>query len=135
MTQNTHTIQVLLDLHHALWDMEPVVDYFDEEYETYTPEHKGFTRVLVPGKSGNKIMFVTQNLNKSSYGTMEIQEAAKRGKIVRITWIVDPSEGQFKYIGLIKTRPNYVLIEKYTSFGTQVLYSTDPYFKPVKSAY
>lgn len=134
-SDESYMISELLALHHALWDLDDKVQYFGTWYDVYKPEHKGFSRVLVPGKSGKNIMYITQNLNKSSYGTIEIQRAAKKGETVRITWVVDPSEGTFKYIGLIKTTPSHTVVEKYTSFGTQILYHTDPYFKPVKSAH
>jgi hypothetical protein len=129
------TIKQLLDLHHALWDMEDVVKYFGDKYQVYKPNHKGFSRVIVPGKSGKNILYITQNLNKSTYGTLEIQRAAKAGKTTRITWIVDPSDGGFEYIGLIKTTDDYTIIEKYTTFGTQIVYSTNPYYSIIKSAY
>lgn len=134
-SSESYMISELLTLHHSLWNMDDEVEYFGNTYEVFKPEHKGFSRVLVPGKSGKNIMYITQNLNKSTYGTLEIQQAAKKGETVRITWIVDPSEGTFKYIGLIKTNSSHSLIEKYTSFGTQILYHTDPYFQPVKSAH
>jgi len=132
---DSYIISELLTLHHSLWDLDDEVEYFGETYKVYKPEHKGFSRVLVPGKSGTNILYITQNLNKSTYGTQEIQRAAKKGKTVRITWVVDPSNGNFKYIGLIKSTDEYTLIEKYTNFGTQVMYHTDPKFKPVKSQY
>lgn len=132
---SSYVISELMALHHSLWDMEDSVQYFGIWYDVYKPEHKGFSRVVVPGKSGKNIMYITQNLNKSTYGTQEIQRAAKLGKTTRITWIIDPSDGKFNYIGLIKTTEDYSLIERYNSFGTQVLYHTDPKFKPVRSAY
>lgn len=134
-SEQSHIISELLALHHGLWDMDDHVQYFGKWYDVFKPEHKGFSRVVVPGKSGKNIMYITQNLNKSTYGTMEIQRAAKKGETVRITWIVDPSEGSFKYIGLIKTTDSYTIIEKYTNFGTQVMYHSDPKFQPAKSAY
>jgi hypothetical protein len=129
------TISRLLYLHHALWDMEDTVEYFGKMYAVYKPEHKGFSRVIVPGKSGKKILYITQNLNQSTYGTLEIQAAAKAGKTTRITWIVDPSDGGFEYIGLIKTTDDSKVIEKYTSFGTEVLYHSNPLLTTRKSIY
>lgn len=134
-SDESYIISELLTLHHSLWDMDDEVHYFGDTYKVYKPEHKGFSRVLVPGKSGKNIMYITQNLNKSTYGTQEIQRAAKKGETVRITWVVDPSDGRFNYIGLIKTTPSYSMIEKYTSFGTQLVYHSDPNFKIIKSAH
>jgi hypothetical protein len=132
-SEESYAISELLTLHHSLWDLDDTVEYFGNTYEVYKPEHKGFSRAIVPGKSGKNILFITQNLLKSSYGTEEIQRAAKLGKTVRITWIVDPSEGNFKYIGVIKTTDDYCVIEKYTNFGTHIMYHSDPNYKPIKS--
>jgi hypothetical protein len=132
---SAYVLSELLALHHSLWDMDDKVKYFGQWYDVYKPEHKGFSRVIVPGKSGKNIAYITQNLNKSSYGTMEIQRAAKLGKTTRITWIVDPSDGKFNLTGLIKTSDDYTVIEQYNSFGTQVLYHSDPKFQTAKSAY
>jgi len=132
---SSYVLSELLSLHHSLWNMDNNVQYFGVWYDVYKPEHKGFSRVVVPGKSGKNIMYITQNLNKSTYGTQEIQHAAKQGKTTRITWIIDPSEGKFTYIGLIKTTDDYTIIEQYNSFGTQVLYHSNPLFQPSKSAY
>lgn len=134
-SDDNKTINQLLSLHHALWDMDNKVEYFGKMYDVYKPEHKGFSRVLVPGKSGKNIMYITQNLNKSTYGTQAIQRAAKKGETLRITWVVDPSNGTFNYIGLIQTSPDYTIIERYDSFGTHTVYHSDPKFKPIKSAH
>lgn len=135
MTTTNINITELFTLHHDLWDMRPEVEYFGNKYQVYIPEHKGFSRAIVPGKSGTNILYITQNLNKSTYGTLEIQRAAKAGKTTRITWIVDPSDGGFKLIGLIKTTDEYQTIERYTSFGTEVVYHSNPIHRQTKSAY
>lgn len=132
---SSYVLSELLALHHSLWDMNDKVQYFGQWYDVFKPEHKGFSRVVVPGKSGKNIVYITQNLNKSTYGTQEIQRAAKQGKTTRITWIVDPSDGKFNYTGLIKTTDDYTIVERYSSLGTQVLYHSDPKFQPAKSAY
>lgn len=132
---SSDVIYELLAFHHSLWNMDDKVKYFGVWYDVYKPEHKGFSRVVVPGKSGKNIMYITQNLNKSTYGTQEIQRAAKKGKTTRITWIVDPTDGKFNYIGVIKTTDEDSLIEQYNSFGTQVLYHSNPKFQSAKSAY
>ena len=129
------TISRLLYLHHALWDMDNTIEYFGTVYPVYQSKDKGFSRVIVPGKSGKNILYITQNLNKSTYGTLEIQAAAKAGKTTRMTWIIDPSDGGFKLIGLIKTTDDYQVIERYTSFGTEVVYHSNPIHQPTKSRY
>jgi len=131
----SHVIGELLSLHNALWDRQDRIQYFGESYDVYHADHKGFSRTLVPGKYGKNIMYITHNLNESSYGTLEIQRAAKAGKTTRITWIINPSSDSLKLIGVIKTTPTYSTIERYDSFGTHTLYHTDPKFQPVKSAH
>jgi hypothetical protein len=108
------------------------VQYFGNTYKVYKSKDKSFSRVLLPGKSGKNIIYMTQDLNESNYGTLAIQRAAKLGKTYRITWIIDPSKGD---IGLIRTTEEFDLIEQYTSHGTMTLYHSDPKFMPAKSAY
>jgi hypothetical protein len=127
-----HVISELLTLHNSLWDMCDEVQYFGNTYKVYKSEDKSFSRVLLPGKSGKNIIYMTQDLNESNYGTLAIQRAAKLGKTYRITWIIDPSKGD---IGLIHTTEEFDLIEQYTSHGTMTLYHSDPKFMPAKSAY
>jgi hypothetical protein len=131
-TKKPHVISELLTLHNSLWDMCDEVQYFGNTYKVYKSEDKSFSRVLLPGKSGKNIIYMTQDLNESNYGTLAIQRAAKLGKTYRITWITDPSKGD---IGLIRTTEEFSLIEQYTSHGTMTLYHSDPKFMPAKSAY
>jgi hypothetical protein len=131
-TKKPHVISELLTLHNSLWDMCDEVQYFGNTYKVYKSEDKSFSRVLLPGKSGKNIIYMTQDLNESNYGTLAIQRAAKLGKTYRITWIIDPSKGD---IGLIHTTEEFDLIEQYTSHGTMTLYHSDPKFMPAKSAY
>lgn len=136
MTLLTKPIQELLNVHNGLWDMNQEVVFYGERYQTYTASHKGYTSVLLPSKkTGTNLLYITQNLNKSTYGTIEIQRAAKQGKIIRITWIVDTSNGQYEYKGLIKTTPELTHIESYSSYGTAVVYTSDPNYKTIKSRY
>lgn len=131
-TKKPDVISELLTLHNSLWDMCDEVQYFGNTYKVYKSEDKSFSRVLLPGKSGKNIIYMTQDLNESNYGTLAIQRAAKLGKTYRITWIIDPSKGD---IGLIRTTEEFDLIEQYTSHGTMTLYHSDPKFMPAKSAY
>jgi hypothetical protein len=131
-TKKPHVISELLTLHNSLWDMCDEVQYFGNTYKVYKSKDKSFSRVLLPGKSGKNIIYMTQDLNESNYGTLAIQRAAKLGKTYRITWIIDPSKGD---IGLIHTTEEFDLIEQYTSHGTMTLYHSDPKFMPAKSAY
>lgn len=135
MSISTETINTLIYLHHDLWDRKDEIYYYGKSYPVVKPENKGFAMVKVPSKSGKNIIYITQNLDKSSYGTLEILNAAKRNKTIRITWIVQVINNQYKYIGLIKTTDEYTAIERYSDYGTELLYHSDPNFKPIKSAY
>ena len=135
MTISKQALSELLGVHHSLWDMKPEVEFYGQTYKTHTASHKGYTSVLLPSKTNGKLLYITQNLNKSSYGSLEIQRAAAQGKTVRITWIVDTSNGAYQYRGLIKTSPELTIIESYTNHGTALLYSSDPNYKPIKSKY
>lgn len=133
--QKSHVVSELLTLHNSLWNKSDEVQYFGNTYKVYKSEDNSFSRVLLPGKSGKNIIYMTQDLNESNYGTLAIQRAAKLGKTYRITWIIDPSQRDTNYIGLIQTTDEYDLIEQYTSHGTMTLYHSDPKFMPAKSAY
>ena len=122
-------------------EVEPAIKTLMDKYaeshavKVYKSEDNSFSRVLLPGKSGKNIIYMTQDLNESNYGTLAIQRAAKLGKTYRITWIIDPSQRDTNYIGLIHTTDEFDLIEQYTSHGTMTLYHSDPKFMPAKSAY
>jgi hypothetical protein len=135
MTISDKALNELLSVHNGLWDMKSEVSFYGRSYTTHTASHKGYTSVVLPSKTGSKLLYITQNLNKSTYGTLEIQRAAKEGKTVKLTWIVDTSDGQYEYKGLIKTTPDLTYIESYSSFGTAIAYSTDPNYIPIKSRY
>ena len=90
--QKSHVVSELLTLHNSLWDKSDEVQYFGNTYKVYKSEDNSFSRVLLPGKSGKNIIYMTQDLNESNYGTLAIQRAAKLGKTYRITWIIDPSQ-------------------------------------------
>lgn len=134
-SEKSHVISELFTLHHSLWDMCDEVEYFGNTYKVYKSEDNSFSRVLLPGKSGKNIIYMTQDLNESTYGTLAIQRAARKGKTYRITWIIDPSQQDSNYIGLIQTTEEFNLIEQYTPYGTMTLYHSDPKFMPAKSAY
>jgi len=132
MTQTYDMIDELLRVHHDLWDMKSKVNYFAGEYPIYTSDTRSYSKVLLPGRFGKDVLFITQDLDISTYGTLEIQRAQRKGEVVRITWIVDPQEGRFNYIGLIKTTPNMTLIERYTHQGdTITMYSDDLINHPI----
>lgn len=131
-TQTSSYIDVLLSVHHDLWDRKPTISYIAGDYPVETSPTLSTSKAVVPGKSGKDIIFATQDLDKSTYGTMEILRAQRKGKCVRITWIVDPSEGFYRLVGLIKTSPDLTIIEKYTPLGdTITLHSTNTITNPI----
>lgn len=124
-------INQILTVHHALWVHLPTIKYGDIEYLTYTPSHQGYTSVVLPNDNAKNFLWITQNLNKSSYGTLEINKAKTLGHVTRITWIVDNNNNKFNYCGLVKTCSYFdsnqdILIEKYIGDTTKVIYSSDP---------
>lgn len=135
MTISDKALAELLQVHHGLWDMKSEIEFYGQSYPTYTASHKGYTSVVLPSKNGGNLLYITQNLNKSSYGSLQIQREAAKGRVVRITWVIDTSKGQYTYRGLIKTTPEVTTIESYTSFGTHLLYTSDPNHIPSKSQY
>lgn len=137
LTQTLSRIDVLLSLHHDLWDRCSKVNYFTGDYPVETSPTLSCSQVLVPGKSGKDILFITQDLDKSTYGTMDILRSERQGRCVRITWIFEPSAKSYRLIGLIKTSPELDLIEQYTPLGdtitvysnNQTIYPTHKKFK------
>lgn len=75
-------------------------------------------------------MWITQNLQKSTYGTLEINRARKLGEDHRITWIVDTRQGAFVYKCNITTTfkdgvMTYGIIEIYDDLGKEIVWSTN----------
>lgn len=142
-------VKQILDVHHALWnatsdpDGEHKLEYKDSYYNIYIPSHQGYASVVLPSGIGKNFLWITQNLNKSSYASIEIKKARSQGDDKRVTWIVDNSNDKFYYCALIKTCSYFdgkqdILIEKYSENGTQLVYSTDPFYVnylPPKSRY
>jgi hypothetical protein len=121
----------ILDVHHGLWNRDKSVTYKSKEYQTYTPTHGGYSSVILPNENGYNFLWITQNLNKSSGASLEIIRSHSQGDDTRVTWIVDNSNNKFTYVGLVKTTDYFdgkksIIIERYDSQGTQIIYSTDP---------
>jgi len=129
-------LQEVLNTHNALWNalydydgLRHCVTYKDETYDIRIPPHRGYASAILPNKNGNPFLWITQNLNKSSYGSLAIERAQKNDQDHRITWIVDTTNGQFKYRTNISTTVNdlgqliYANIEMYDSLGAQTIWS------------
>lgn len=124
-------VNQILAVHHSLWNHTPTIKYGGISYPTYTPSHEGYTSVILPNDNAKNFLWITQNLNKSSYATSEITKAQTLGHVKRITWIVDNNDNKFNYCGMVKTCAYFdstqdIFIEKYIGDTTKVIYSSDP---------
>ena len=133
-------IQSILDLHHGLWNKEKTVTYKNKKYTTFQPSHDGYVSVILPNENDYNFLWITQNLNKSSGASVEINRARSQGDDLRITWIIDNSRNRFTYVGLVRTCDYFdgkksIIIERYDERGTHVLYSSDPARGPKMSRY
>jgi hypothetical protein len=130
----------LINIHHALWDRKDTVNYKGNSYNIYIPSHEGFASAIIPNSAGKNFLWITQNLNKPSYGSLEIKRSRSIGDDKRITWIVDNEDDKFKYVGLIKTCDYFdglkdIVVEKYHDQVTEIVYTNDPGYVVVKSKY
>lgn len=148
MKLTNQEIQLILNTHDALWeayynlnDSFQSLEYKGETYPINKPSHQGYASVIIPNDNGTPFLWITQNLNKSSYGTSLIEKHKQEGKQTQLTWIVDTRSGRFRYVSHIYTTKDkdqnliYGLIESYDSFGTEVLWSTIPSEIPRKAAF
>jgi hypothetical protein len=139
-------VDQILHTHNSLWNAlydRDSVDHFlvynEKKYQIFHPAHRGYSSVILPNAAGNTFLWITQNLNKSTYGTHEIHNGRDKNQDIRITWVVDTRHGQFSYRSNIKTYSDLAGnlisgdIEYYTSFGTQVIWSTNPLYLTQKS--
>lgn len=130
----------ILRIHHALWNKEDTIERFGQKYIPHVPEHKGYSSVILPNSVGHNLLWITQNLNKSTAGTLSINKASSLGYLMRITWIVDNDSSKFVYKGCVNTTlycddAEDIIIEHYHDYGTQVFWTNMPFHVPVKSKY
>jgi hypothetical protein len=130
----------LFKVHDALWnavyDRDSTIHnlaYKGNDYTIQIANHKGYASVMLPNSKGIKFMWITQNLNKSTYGTLAINKARNENQDHRITWIVDTRNGGFAYRSNITTtfkdgQMIYGTIEIYDDFGKKVVWSTNKSF-------
>ena len=140
MTQlDQSTVDSVLAVHNSLWNAlydfdsdTHLLTYKEAQYNIYIPKHRGYASVNLPNSNGIPFMWITQNLNKSTYGTLQIQRARQRNQDHRITWIVDTSHGQFNYKTAIHSTTDdsgtllHGTIELYDSLGSELVWSTNP---------
>lgn len=127
----------ILSVHNTLWNAVYdesnsilTVNYLSKDYPIRISKEHSFASALLPNSNGISFLWITQNLNKSSYATLNIQRDKSKGLDTRITWVVDTRNGQFNYKSNIRTTVDsnglltYSSIENYTDYGTTVLWST-----------
>lgn len=141
-------VEQILKTHNSLWNSlydldspDHCLEYKNKIYQIFIPVHRGYSSVVLPNSSGNNFLWITQNLNKSTYGTHQIHTARDKDQDLRITWIVDTRHGEFVYKANIRTCCDFsgqlmhADIEYYTSFGTQTIWSSNPLSISQKSKY
>jgi hypothetical protein len=133
-------LKEILSVHEALWnalyDFDAdfhSLEYQGKTYNIHIPAQRGYASVLLPNSNGTNFLWITQNLNKSSYGSSLIQKHRSENKDTRLTWIVDTRHGQFKYVSHIRTTKDdegnlvYGVLETYNAYGTECLWSTEEF--------
>lgn len=141
-------IESTLSVHNQLWNYfhgytngNNILTYNDAEYIIQQPSHKGFVSVTLPNSRGKNFLWITQNLNKTTYGSMAIAKYKSLGKDHRITWVVDTSNGDFKYRSNITTvldSDGSLLdgtIEIYDSLGRAVVWSKNKMYTTRKAQF
>lgn len=130
--------QTVLAVHDTLWNAVydrdsdiHILNYNDQKYTIQIPPHRGYASVILPNSNGTKFLWITQNLNKSTYGTLDIERNAKLGNNHRITWIVDTTNGGFVYRTYISTTRDSTgnllegIIQIYDSLGQETVWATN----------
>lgn len=131
-------VKSILQIHNSLWNAVNDFDsdyhcltYQDQTYDIYIPAERGYASVILPNPQGTKFLWITQNLNKSTYGSLQILKARQKDQDLRITWVVDTRNGQFNYRSNVSTHydsDGTLLnghIEYYDSLGTDIIWSTN----------
>lgn len=136
----TPDVQKILDVHNSLWDILShsnvnfkTIEFNGIKYSVNVPNHLGFASVVLPGSNNKNFLWITQNMNKSTYGSLDIKESRSQGNDKRITWVVDNTNDKFHYCALIKTCLYFdgkidILVEKYKNESTEIVYSTNPVY-------
>ena len=138
----------ILEIHDTLWNAVSdsnsrvhTLTYKDTSYQINIPGHCGYASVLLPNSNGKKFLWITQNLHKSTYGTLAINRQKDLGNQHRITWIVDTNNGLFSYRSNITTTRNpegiliHGAIEIYDSLGKETIWSNNQAIVTRKAAF
>jgi hypothetical protein len=138
MELSQEQLKQILYKHNALWnalyDFDSDFHCLQHEgrtYDIYIPAQRGYASVILPNPKGTNFLWITQNLNKSTYGSQAIQRARDKNQDHRITWIVDTRNGQFNYRTNITTTVGSDgelirgEIEIYDSLGQETIWSTN----------
>ena len=138
MNISQQQLEQILYIHNSLWNA--VYDFDsdihgltidNDKYDIYIPADRGYASVILPNPKGIKFLWITQNLNKSTYGSQAIQRDRNKNLDTRITWVVDTRNGSFNYRTSIHTTvdSNGDLIrgqiEMYDSLGQETIWSTN----------
>lgn len=139
----------VLGVHHTLWSIQQAsdkslvantIEYDDKSYPVVVPEHTGYCSVLLPNPKGLNFLWITQNMNKSTYGTLAIKDSLLKGEDHRITWIIDTRNGSFSYrMNITTTFKNgiqtYGIIESYDEYGKEIIWSHNKLFVSQKAEF
>ena len=138
MNISEEQLEQVLHIHNSLWNAlyDFDSDYFilslnDKKYDIYIPPHRGYASVVLPNPKGTNFLWITQNLNKSTYGSQAIQRDRDKNLDTRITWVVDTRNGSFNYRTSIHTTVDSTgdlirgQIQMYDSLGEETLWSTN----------
>lgn len=130
--------QEILAIHDTLWNALygdqttlHTLLYNDVNYDIKIPGHRGYASILLPNSNGIKFLWITQNIHKSTYGSLAIQRHNTLGNDHRITWIVDTNNGGFSYRSNITTTRNsaghllHGAIQIYDSLGQETIWSNN----------
>ena len=137
----------ILKVHDTLWDAASsgtrihTLIYQGNEYTIQIPGHKGYASVLLPNSNGTMFLWITQNIHKSTYGSLAIQRNNELGNSHRITWVVDTNNGGFSYRSNITTTRDsagnliHGAIEIYDGLGKAIVWSNNKHIVTRKAEF
>lgn len=86
------------DVHDDLWTGQKVTNFKGQDIAIKFTD--SYSSVRLPNKNNKRFLWITQNMNKSTTATYEIQQAFRKGNLLRYTWVVDDTS-EWEYVGLI----------------------------------
>lgn len=136
----TPEIEQILSVHNQLWEGASTISYKDQIASSYQPDHGGYRSVQLNNAKGIPHLWITQNMNNSTYGSYSISRAAANGQRLRITWIIATSHGEYRYVGRIEThqyfdslRQDRTHIETYHNDDVTVVYTNNEAYQPFQA--